>query len=454
MKKVLRNLLCLWLSTLMLAGAAMTAVFAAKSDYSNNSQVKTYKNKIANLEKEQAELKSRLESVQDELYTAQQQSADIGKLIDNTNEQIDVTNALLEDLRKSIDEKQAQIDDTVEKIGETEVEIEDTKDKFFDLVRAQYENGQPSILEVIYDSDGISDMLSSIQYTGSIMDYNQKLLDKFNGQKEELTTQQTALEAAKAELEEDEAAQVEYEEELVAKQAELEYQKGVQDKLITALEMTEDEIQAEYDAARAAEAAENDRLEEFLAQLAAEEAAREAAAKAAAEKAAREEAAKNNKDNTPTNNTGDKETGRNTNTNTGGKLGWPVNKSIKYISSYYGWRSYYYRGRKVTDFHMGIDIPAAVGTDIYAAEGGTVVLSQWHYSYGNYMIVDHGGGVSTLYAHCSKLLKKVGAKVSKGDHIAEMGSTGSSTGSHLHFEVRVNGKHTNPLSGGWIVQPK
>ena len=195
-------------------------------------------------------------------------------------------------------------------------------------------------------------------------------------------------------------------------------------------------------------------VEEEAARLAAEEAAREAAAKAAAEKAAREEAAKNNKDNTPTNNTGDKETGRNTNTNTGGKLGWPVNKSIKYISSYYGWRSYYYRGRKVTDFHMGIDIPAAVGTDIYAAEGGTVVLSQWHYSYGNYMIVDHGGGVSTLYAHCSKLLKKVGAKVSKGDHIAEMGSTGSSTGSHLHFEVRVNGKHTNPLSGGWIVQPK
>ena len=77
-----------------------------------------------------------------------------------------------------------------------------------------------------------------------------------------------------------------------------------------------------------------------------------------------------------------------------------------------------------------------------------------HYSYGNYMIVDHGGGITTLYAHCSKLLKKVGDKVEQGDHIAEMGSTGQSTGSHLHIEVRVDGKHQDPIANGWLVQPQ
>ena len=87
-------------------------------------------------------------------------------------------------------------------------------------------------------------------------------------------------------------------------------------------------------------------------------------------------------------------------------------------------------------------------------QDGKVILAQSHSSYGNYMIVDHGGGITTLYAHCSKLLKKVGDKVQQGDHIAEMGSTGQSTGPHLHIEVSVDGKHQDPIANGWLVQPK
>ena len=68
-------------------------------------------------------------------------------------------------------------------------------------------------------------------------------------------------------------------------------------------------------------------------------------------------------------------------------------------------------------------------------------------------MIDHGGGISTLYAHCSQLLVKVGDEVVQGDHIAEMGSTGNSTGSHVHFEVRVDGKHEDPIANGWVVQP-
>ena len=409
----------------MLAGAAITAVFAAKSDFSDNSRVKEYKAKIDALEKEQKDIKNRLEDVKNERYSAQQQSADIAKLITSTNEQIATTELLLGDIESQIAVKEGEIADTEEQITVKEGEIADTKEKFLELLRVQYEKGSPSLLEIVYDADGLSDMLSRVQYMGSIMDYNSNLLDKYSSQHDDLLVLKSDLEEDKASLEEDHATQLAYEQELETKKSELEYQKGVQDKLITSLIMSEEEIQAEYDAAIKAEQEENARLEKYLAQLAAE------AAK------------KNSKFNSTT---GDNDTG--------GKLGWPVSKSIKYISSYYGWRTYYYRGRKVTDFHMGIDIPAAVGTDIYASDGGKVILAQWHYSYGNYMIVDHGGGITTLYAHCTKLLKGVGDVVKRGEHIAEMGSTGNSTGSHLHFEVRVNGKHTNPLLNGWIVQPK
>ncbi len=424
MKKALKSLLCLWLCTLILAGAAATVVFAAKNDYSNNSQVKNYQNKIAALEKEQKEIKGRLDDVENELYTAQQQSSDISKLIKNTNEQISTAEMLLSDIESQITVKSEEIADTESKIEIKEEEMAITKDKFLELVRVQYENGTPSVIEVIYDADSFSDMLSRVQYMGGIMDYNSKLLDKYSLQRDDLVVLKGELETEKTALEEDRLVQMEYEEELEAKKAELVYQKAVQDELVSALVLSADEIKAEYDAAVKAEQQESDRLKKYLAELAAQE-------------------AKNNGT-----------TVNNSDINTGGKLGWPVKKSIRYISSKYGWRTYYYRGQKITNFHRGIDIPAAVGTDIYSVEDGTVIVAQYDSSYGNYILVNHGGGLATLYAHCSKLLKKPGDVVKKGDHIAEMGSTGHSTGSHVHFEVRVNGERVDPIGNGWVVQPK
>ena len=112
---------------------------------------------------------------------------------------------------------------------------------------------------------------------------------------------------------------------------------------------------------------------------------------------------------------------------------WPT--AVRYVSSPYGWRS--------GSFHTGTDIAGPAGTPIYSYKSGLVTFAGWQTSYGNIIKVDHGNGLSTWYAHCSSFTVSAGTQVSQGQVIAKMGSTGWSTGNHLHFEVRINGVHTN-----------
>ncbi|MBQ4598383.1 MAG: peptidoglycan DD-metalloendopeptidase family protein [Clostridia bacterium] len=417
MKKTWKIILCTALCVLTLAAVAMPIVFAAKTsanEFADNTQVQAFQATIAELEKEQAALKKQLQQVQNERYTAQQQANDLKNLILATEKKIETTQSLLDALTVQITEKEQQITEKEQEIEAKATEVADTRAKFLQLVRAQYEGESINILTVILGSDGITDMLSRVEYMASILDYNSKLLTKYKTEKQELEDMKSVLESSRNDLQADYDAQVAYMDTLEKEEAELELQKGTQDQYVATLRMSEAEIQADYDAKRKAEEEENQRLEKLLKELA----------------------------------------DANKTEYVGGKFIWPVDISIKRISSDYGWRTYYYKGRKVTDFHMGIDIPAAIGTDIYAVQDGEVILATKHSSYGNYCIVDHGGGITTLYAHCSKLLVKVGDKVQQGDHIAEMGSTGQSTGSHLHIEVRVDGKHQDPIANGWLVQPQ
>jgi len=126
----------------------------------------------------------------------------------------------------------------------------------------------------------------------------------------------------------------------------------------------------------------------------------------------------------------------------GGTMVWPV-PSSKTIDSRFGMR--FHPIFKKYKMHTGVDIDASYGASIVAANNGIVIYSGWEDGYGYTVIVDHGGGITTLYAHCSKLLVGKGEKVRKGQTIAQAGSTGTSTGTHLHFEVRIDGNVTNPL---------
>jgi murein DD-endopeptidase MepM/ murein hydrolase activator NlpD len=125
----------------------------------------------------------------------------------------------------------------------------------------------------------------------------------------------------------------------------------------------------------------------------------------------------------------------------------PVN--VSYNASGFGWRLDPFTGRNA--FHEGIDFAAAVGTPIVAAAGGVVITAEYHHQYGNMLEIDHGNDIVTRYAHASRLLVKVGDIVKRGQHVADIGSTGRSTGSHLHFEVLVKGVQQDPhkfLSAG------
>ncbi|MBQ9429096.1 MAG: peptidoglycan DD-metalloendopeptidase family protein [Clostridia bacterium] len=392
--------------------AAATKTTAAK--YADNADVKAYQASIAELEKKQSELKNKLKSVQSDRYSAQETLNSVNTLILNTEKKIETTQNLLDALEAQIATKQDEISVKEREISGKSAEAARTHEKFLQLLRAQYEGEDINILSVIFGADSLSDLLTRIEYMGNILTYNSKLLEKLTREKEELQALKASYEETKAELESNFAEQSKYSDQLLAEQANLLAQRGDSVGYLNSLKKTEAEITAEYEAARREEEKENARLENLLKTLA-------------------------NQDKTEY---------------VGGKFIWPVDISIKRISSPYGYRTYYYYGKKVSDFHTGVDIPAAVGTDIYAVQDGKVVVATSHYSYGNYIVVDHGGGISTLYAHCSKLLVGVGDTVKQGDHIAEMGSTGNSTGSHLHIEVRVNGKHQDPIANGWLVQPK
>lgn len=123
-----------------------------------------------------------------------------------------------------------------------------------------------------------------------------------------------------------------------------------------------------------------------------------------------------------------------------GNFGWPINSGARFYSQYFGWVTKYYK-------HTGVDLDWRNGTDIVASDSGTVVAASygWGGGYGNHIIIDHGNGYQTLYGHLSVIDIKQGQNVSKGQHIGVMGSTGISTGTHLHFEVRQGGVAINPL---------
>ena len=303
-----------------------------------------------------------------------------------------------------IKELEGEIEVTQQQLVEAQIRLDDMQDTYEKRICNMYKQGDASYLDVVLGSDSFSTMIQRMEYVSRIMDYDKQLLEAYEAAKE-------AVAAAKAKLEADKSEQEEYKGTLEVKYDELDEQRAEQQKLQEVLENDIEKAQKESERMEAEKSSINAEIAEISRKAA--EAARKAAQNG---------------------------TKSSSGVPYSGTFSWPL-PSRGTLTSPYGWRNLW--GKQ--NFHSGTDIAIAGGTTIKAAAPGTVVKSGMYNSYGNYVVVDHGGGVMTGYAHMSRRSVSVGQQVSTGQKLGEVGSTGNSSGNHLHFQVFINGSTTDPM---------
>ena len=355
------------------------------------SQLKT---KQAQLESQQKNIAAKLRNLKKSKAAAQDQLDLVNELVENLQTQITTVN-------NQIAAANAEIKDIEEEIALKDKEIEDSKEKFKERMRAIYISGDMTGgLEVILCSNGMEEFISNYVYLEAMAKYDQSLIDELVNDKEGYQEKKRQVEAHKKEIDAKKA-------ELANKKTELDAQQKEAEELMKQIKADEEAYkkkQAEIDLQMAKARAQLDAL-----------------------------ISKNNSNSQNTE-------------YYGGSFGWPT-PGYKRITSPYGPRTYTLNGKKISSYHKGIDIGAPSGAKIVASNGGKVVTSAYNAGgYGNYVIIDHGGGKMTVYGHMSKRGVSVGQSVSKGQQIGKVGSTGRSTGPHLHFEIRINGTAVNPIN--------
>lgn len=324
---------------------------------------------------------------------------------------------------------------TAAELDEAEARVASREKLLESRVRLMYTDGAVSYLDVLLSSTSFSDFLDRADSLKMIVDQDQDLLVQHKLDK------QTVI-AKKQELEGQYAQAKQLYTDLESQRTVLKEKEAEKQELIAYYdeEIHEaDEVNEEQNAKLVQLASERSALEEQKDKIKAEEAARKAAAAKAeaARRAAAAAKAKSSRSVSSSSSSSDYAGGN-------GPFLLPVGSAR--ISSGYGYRTHPVTG-EVGKMHTGVDFAVAQGTDIHAADSGTVLVAEWWSGYGYCVIIDHGGGVWTLYGHIREggLRVKAGESVDRGQVIAESGSTGRSTGPHLHFEVRVDGKTVDPM---------
>ena len=346
-----------------------------------------------------SQTQSQINQLDGEIDSVLQEVADLTSSILTYENEIQQLNVRLNELEKSIKEKEA--------------ELEEKKKTLENRLVAMYMKKETTFLDVVLSGELVN-FISNQNLIKQAATYDSNLIEEVENLKKTLENEKQEVTNIKAEKQQKTAELQNLKAQKQEKAANLtEEQKQLETKL------SEYKAQAEQYAALERQA------------IAKEEAARAAAAAAASSSSK------------STSNSTTSYSGAVTTTYSGGKLGWPCPASSR-ITSQYGYRILF----GVREFHTGIDIGAGTGSNIVAAESGTVILAAygWNGGYGNYMILSHGNGVTTRYAHASALYVSAGQTVTKGQVIGAVGTTGNSTGPHLHFEVRINGAHQNPLN--------
>ena len=366
---------------------------------------------------EDEDLTNQLDSIQQQVNQQNAAKADAETVIGSVSEQL---RQIEEQLRQAtaelgtIKEQRVAVENDItlneRQLAEAQKRLEGRESVFYKRVRDIYINGRLSYLDVVIGSKDFSDFANRLEVLKRIIDSDITLIN-------EIKKERADIEAHKQKLEADRAKLVELEKAALAKQAEIEQKKAERNVVLQ---------KAQNDRATAMQAIEelNASSAQVSAMLKERQAARAAAAAAAAA-AAPSSGGQGASDNWVQGT---------------GQLGWPVSGEI---TSPYGYRVHPIWG--TTIYHSGIDIGVDEGTPVHAADGGVVVWSGWMGGYGYAVVIDHGNGLSTLYGHNSELAVDEGQSVAKGQVISYAGSTGNSTGPHVHFEVRVNGDPVDPM---------
>lgn len=354
-------------------------------------------------EQSRDELKSGLTNVQSLINDLEKEKNDLQGFIIELDNDLAAINDKIDVLNDQIGIKEQEIKERAKELAEAEVVEAEQYELMKKRIKFMYERGGKSSIEMLLNSDSFTEFLNKAEFIGKITEYDRKLLDKYIAAKEDVAMKKAVLEDENRKL-------------LIDKES----LRNEQDAMQTLIAHKEAEIENYEADINNKEAA----VREYEAEIAAQDQIiKDLEATILAEKKRLLEENKK-----PI-------------VYDGGQFAWPA-PSYTRISDDYGMRMHPTLG--VEKFHNGVDMASPTGSPILAAYDGEVVAANYSPTMGNYIMIDHGDGLYTIYMHASALLASEGQMVVRGEQIAKVGSTGRSTGPHLHFGVRLNGSYVSP----------
>ena len=412
-KKSLRSVFCA-----LLAAAALAASLPAYAV--SQAEIDDLQKKLDALEQQAQEQQDVINDLISQKARFITRKLALDNKIEINRQMIELIGEQIEIYDEIIAEKQAELDKALEKeTAQTEL--------LRSRIRAMEENSTYSYASFIFDSSSVTELLSRIGDVNDIMHYDKTLEEEYMAAREDVESIKKSYEEARHEQEL-------LQKELDTKQAELDAQVEAAYTMIADIETLSDDAQAEYDAIAEEEAKAEETLQEAIRKRAAEQ-------------------AKYNQNNNSNNGGGGNSGGSGGNSGGGSSGGgsatslsnlqWPV-PSCTLITSRFGYRVAPTTG--ASTYHGGLDVGAGMGASIVAAGAGDVIYAGENGGYGNCVMIDHGNGVVTVYAHMSSIGVSYGQYVTAGQYVGAVGSTGVSTGPHCHFEIRINGAQTDPAA--------
>lgn len=377
---------------LLMVLSLLSGIILSGADASAADSVSSMQKELNDIAKKKEELENELNIISEKKEEELQKKSLIDEQINATRSEIGLLDEMISTLEGQLEEAESELE-------KAEAQMEENLELSKNRIRSAYEQGDASMLEILAQSKSLYDLITKVEIVSEITKKDNEVIDSIRKNKE-------IIEQKREEIKDNKAANEQAASQLSSKKKQLEKKQEASEELIDEMNGSE---AATRRAVLAAEAAEEQLQSEIRAALAAAS------------------------------------SGSSSGVVDSGDFMWPLDSKYRNITSQFGYRTHPIT--HVYKLHTGVDISSSGirGASIYAAKGGTVMKAGYNTGYGNYVLINHGDGYATLYGHADTLLVSAGQVVNKGDVLGYVGSSGYSTGPHLHFEIMKNGEYTNPL---------